>query len=496
MSDSIYPCTIPGVICVGALQDGGLTAFNVPGWWASNYGGNVDLWAPTNIPAMPIPGAAVGANTASGTSAATPFVAGIAAMIKALNPTWKAGAVQSLLQQTAWKGTDDRVGAAVNAYGAVLDAAGRTLPDDVLEPNDTPGGATPLSSGDLRTNLSASGDPDWFSFTLSDYAEVNLKLRYLDSLGAVLSTFQGTKPLAPPQGSVTWGDNGRTVNWTLLPPGTYRTRITPAGDLHSPPRRRPNLYDLGLTVTNKGLGPDAFEVNDTLNTAAPLAPEAYTTRPATLHVAADVDHYRFTVSGQSAGDAPFGKFFRFRVASSDEPVAAQLFRQVGSGWTEVPLDGTAQDGFGVPGDGTYAVRVKGTRRTRYWFSAGYAVKKPQQPSLELIPELVALLPQGDPGPFTVLGDLHWGVFVREHERYAALDVVGGGLHAALLDRTGRVVAEGRALSEAREATERLPLTTLTPGEPYFLRLERRDLPPADVENALRPALSFSLNWQP
>ncbi|TKB89778.1 MAG: hypothetical protein E8D40_13885 [Nitrospira sp.] len=57
---NIHPCTIDGVICVGALQDGGNTAFDTravdstgrPQGWASNVGAGVDIWAPTNIPAI------------------------------------------------------------------------------------------------------------------------------------------------------------------------------------------------------------------------------------------------------------------------------------------------------------------------------------------------------------------------------------------------------------------------------------------------------------
>jgi len=82
-NDAIFPCAYPNVICVGALSaDGSIANF-------SNYGGMVDVLAPgelilSSIPTHIIPSffSMKGFDFKSGTSQASPFVAGVAALIK------------------------------------------------------------------------------------------------------------------------------------------------------------------------------------------------------------------------------------------------------------------------------------------------------------------------------------------------------------------------------------------------------------------------------
>ena len=141
------PCEFMGVTCVGALSDNATTRI-----WYSNYGGNhvssgvvsdgtVDIFAPTNItvggnPDSPSP------NTFGGTSAASPFTAGIVALIKAADPSRSVFDVQDLLIQNAHTGSSDPdVPRWVNALGSVIAAIDTESPT-FLRINEPVEGAT------------------------------------------------------------------------------------------------------------------------------------------------------------------------------------------------------------------------------------------------------------------------------------------------------------------------------------------------------------------
>lgn len=147
------------VICVGALADGANTAIGY-----SNYGPHVDIWAPTNIPAMPDRDTPPGnlAN-AGGTSASAPFVAGVAAMMRAYNPALTSAQVQDILRGTAWTDSpDSKVSHYLNAYAAVV-AARATLDGNrppVLTIASPPDGAS-FPRGRVSVTFTASvSDPD------------------------------------------------------------------------------------------------------------------------------------------------------------------------------------------------------------------------------------------------------------------------------------------------------------------------------------------------
>jgi serine protease len=117
------PCENNGVICVGGL-----------GWdsqWRhanSNFGHrDVDIFAPFTVyrgqsPASPGGGANVG--QINGTSFASPYAAGVAALIWASNPSLTANQVWTIMRDTAHSSPDGRVNRYVNAYQAVLTAIG------------------------------------------------------------------------------------------------------------------------------------------------------------------------------------------------------------------------------------------------------------------------------------------------------------------------------------------------------------------------------------
>lgn len=127
-----YPCEFDRVICVGALANDSTDKISY-----SNYGGfnrasrvssqgTVDLWAPTNIWVADTanPGAV---RTFGGTSAASPFAAGVIALIRAADPTLPLGDTFGALWGTASSGSSDPdVGSGMwpNARDAVLQILG------------------------------------------------------------------------------------------------------------------------------------------------------------------------------------------------------------------------------------------------------------------------------------------------------------------------------------------------------------------------------------
>ncbi len=102
-ANGFWPCI--SSLCVGAMNsiaDGNnyFTAMNGIGAPYSNFGASVSLWAPTNIHAMP-DGSSSGTLPAhTGTSASTPYVAGVAALMKAVNSTLTASQMRSILVNT------------------------------------------------------------------------------------------------------------------------------------------------------------------------------------------------------------------------------------------------------------------------------------------------------------------------------------------------------------------------------------------------------------
>jgi len=102
--DDIYPCTLDNVICVGAIErDKKAKDY-------SYYGEGVDIWAPTDILSTLTPQSVltdsnnIGENEIhqmGGTSASTPFIGGVVAMMKVSDPSIFKFKVQDILQKTA-----------------------------------------------------------------------------------------------------------------------------------------------------------------------------------------------------------------------------------------------------------------------------------------------------------------------------------------------------------------------------------------------------------
>jgi hypothetical protein len=128
----VFPCENGGVTCIGAIDTSAATrrGGGDPRSRASysNYGASeVDLFAPGTLLVGPDPTTGPGARATSGTSFASPFAAGVAALVWAADPTLSADAVESTLLSTAHVSPDPQVRRYVDAGAAVAEAADRSV---------------------------------------------------------------------------------------------------------------------------------------------------------------------------------------------------------------------------------------------------------------------------------------------------------------------------------------------------------------------------------
>jgi hypothetical protein len=113
-----YPCVLNGAVCVGAVTSDGLAA----GY--SNWGSVVDIWAPTDVLTTVTRDSGGQPYQFGGTSASGPYLAGIVALMKMLDPDLTYDEVRSILVSTANASADPKVSSRgyVDAYRAVAAA--------------------------------------------------------------------------------------------------------------------------------------------------------------------------------------------------------------------------------------------------------------------------------------------------------------------------------------------------------------------------------------
>ncbi|MCA9839554.1 MAG: S8 family serine peptidase [Trueperaceae bacterium] len=139
------PCSLKFVICVGAMERNKMAAVY------SNYGTPLDIWAPVEIYSTVIPDTAdkTGADAIccfNGTSAATPFIAGVVALMKALNPQLRWEDAEQILKTTANSSPDPKITAGyIDAYLAVKQAS----------PNEAPVFLNPKPEDNIELQLKA-----------------------------------------------------------------------------------------------------------------------------------------------------------------------------------------------------------------------------------------------------------------------------------------------------------------------------------------------------
>ncbi|MFI7522808.1 S8 family serine peptidase [Micromonospora globbae] len=168
-----YPAAYPEVLAVGATdRAGNLTDF-------SSWGDHVDVAAPgfDIVSTGPEQDYRVG----DGTSFAAPIASGVAALVRAANPSWTPAQVSDRLRATARdagpRGIDPYYGHGVlDAYHAVGGSRGAEFPARTLganEPNDVPARATAFATS-VTGSLAAEGDVDWYRFDAAGQESVQV----------------------------------------------------------------------------------------------------------------------------------------------------------------------------------------------------------------------------------------------------------------------------------------------------------------------------------
>lgn len=172
-----HPCAIAEMICVGANNlDGTKVKY-------SSFGPRVDIWAPTHFPVMADGETKGELGQAGGTSASTPFVAGIVAMMKALDPSLGPEAVRKILHETAHTGPAP-VERRIDAYAAVIRAAeGKTPVRDRSEPGTIDASPLPFNASDLT--LHYPSDRDVFRFEVPIRSQLRVSLEWPQGLGQI-----------------------------------------------------------------------------------------------------------------------------------------------------------------------------------------------------------------------------------------------------------------------------------------------------------------------
>jgi hypothetical protein len=479
-ADVQVPCKVADVICVGALADGSNRAIGY-----SNWGRSVDIWAPTNIravygydPSGPVP-----TGTFGGTSASTPFIAGIAAALRAYDPSLTSAQVNEILRRTAWTdSTDPKVSHYVNAYQALREVV-RFKPD-ALEPNNTSGAATnlgtlatcPSSTRLYSLNLHSGATPqstsdlDHFRFSLPEYASLEIFLRFVPKLGNIDLMLIRESGWGNPRGVVNYlrlDRRGRILAAELVSPGTYRVVVNGADGLT-------NAYDLLACRTDRPLVPDAYESNDTLGTARGLSEGTYR---ANLHLDTDLDHYWFHPT-----IFPGMSEFVFEVTNRDMPLTLRLYNDSDIELQSVNCtDGVrCQVRWTTPG--VHKVRVEGSSRGYYGFKAGLQVDLKQLlPNFPFFPDepFFWLDPQDPvrPGELERLRDIY--VFQVGKAREAFLRALTEEpvpteelLKLRLLDDRGNQIGVGQPSADPQNPGLAIPLSGLQSNALYVLVVER------------------------
>lgn len=508
----VHPCIEDHVICVGALNPGANTKIQ-----SSNFGGQVAIFAPTNIPVMSSPSSFVNVpgnpvpqplplaqadgpavpQSFSGTSASAPFVAGVVAMMKAVNPALNHNAAAQILGETA------RVGVApatrtIDAYAAVRRAAGASdIVKDFFENNDLE--TIPANLGSLppysRSNLNIDKrDRDYFRFDSPNGSFMTIALAYPQGLGAIaVHSLESPSGICEPPAFV--GDTPIAAGGHSL---VYRV---PGGPLRLGLRGEDvNAYNMTITFASDTYPIDDYEVNNTVATARRISsrrsvrfgPVIYlgsdprVTIDATIHAGSDIDFYIVRGAMLTMAEKIFiAGFPSLEVYGNDSLINLEVFQlnaDNSQGTLVASLNGVrcAPKPLEVrlDEDVYYLVKVSGS-------PGRYTLRNSVDGDPRRFPELVhdrvyEVFHPGEPVEHALRFP---EIFVFAADRvFKGVRAAGQNVHMRLFDVLGKLVAEG----VARNESETLSLAATSPGQIYALEVIPKD------DSANRPQLD--LKW--
>jgi hypothetical protein len=483
--ENIKPATrTPGTITVGWLDTGDNANAS------SNFGSSVDIWAPgDNIPVMPDP-ANFGGSKQSGTSLSAPIVSGVAAMIRAVNPSVDNDQVKHLITDNGWKG-NGRVSVGLDAFAAVLAAMGGRLPPDESLPNNTPQTASPMrliSPGrfvpyDVGRNaafLSGGGDEDWYKFRVDEFSQMDVQVNLYPLVANLLGTiFVSLEPDDDMSQALAEQTKTNAPGFSrlqgLLAPGGYKLHV------HGPL----NMYELTLDLKAAPLEPDEFEPNNSFDTATrfrvsdplklgeipevvgPHTPGSYDLN---LHVPADVDFFRIeTLPSANPLNVPV-----VRIARSDEPIDVVLF-DAQQKQLAPRLTGVQEGHFPIPtGESPFFfVKISGKSSTRYTFSLRYEIDQVSLPGPNQKRATVSTPDPGDPASRLDKGMDHILFVVDDARREAGNLVLGSvegrAIEASLVDQEGAFVSAAVPAGDGMHQAVEIKVADLKAGN-YFIKV--------------------------
>ncbi|MDV7207916.1 S8 family serine peptidase, partial [Mycolicibacterium fortuitum] len=470
----------PRVVTVGATEaDGTRATF-------SNWGAAVDIWAPgVDIPVVPVPDPApdsLDGQLAGGTSLSTPIVAGVAAMMRAVNPALSVDQIRHMLVNTGWTG-QGHVTTGLDAYAAVWAAMADRMTEDALDPvdeqlyPDADGRFQPI----FNDVINRGGDVDTFLLDVPAFSTVVVNLEWYARLATIDLQLENTDPEAATPAVTLHRAPGHAKLTALVGSGTYRIALRGDG---------PTAYLLQGRYKAARLAPDRFEGNNSFETATRLrvqtslipwqdAPVFNVHGPGSfalnLHTAeappvtTDLDYFRIDVP------ADIGELYLPQILiGSDEPVDVTRFdktRTVTAQW-----HAARAHTVNLPKGQTSYLRVSGNIHTRYslWVGLGLnpgALRKQWQRELPVVSDWWVVPPE-HPEWITQPEELRGVVLTDQAIADATLRFQTAALTSAkpaqleLLRDDGEVVdvaefADGGAAS--------FDVTDLNPG-PYVLRI--------------------------
>lgn len=204
------PCELNDVICVGGLDWDSNQRHPNSNYGSKSSGDTVDIYGPYVQFRGITPDSPSVTRGPCGTSCATPFVAGVTALIKAANPGLGASALENRLMTHAHTGSSDpRVRRWVNAYDAVIAELGGNHPPEVelqgLDDGDQIPGSYGFDTAIFATVTDAEDRPNLGT----PYTGLPV-VTWMSSKDG----FLGNGPFLPTGKDLTYGDHVITVRAT------------------------------------------------------------------------------------------------------------------------------------------------------------------------------------------------------------------------------------------------------------------------------------------